>query len=49
MDSSLCRLNVEFARKSLCLFFDDLIVSYYISTIVAVKNEKGEMSLKSSI
>ena len=49
MDSSLCRLNVEFARNSLCLIFDDLINSYYISAIVAVKNEKGEMSLKSSI
>ena len=49
MDSSLCRLNVEFARNSLCLIFDDLINSYYISAIMAVKNEKGEMSLKSSI
>ena len=47
--SFLRRLNVQIARKSLCIIFDDLIVSYYISAIVAVNKEKSEMSFKSCI
>ena len=49
MNSSLCRLNVQIARKSLCLIFDNLIVSYYISPIVAVNKEKSKISFKSCI
>ena len=45
----MCRLNVQIARKSLGLTFDDLIVSYYTSAIMAVEKEKSEMSFKSSI
>ena len=49
MKSSLCKFNVQIAGNSFFLIFDALIVSYYISAIVAVKKEKSEMSFKSSI
>ena len=49
MNSSLCRLNAQIDRNSLCLIFDDLIISHYIFAILAVKKGKNEMSFKSSI
>ena len=49
MNSSLCKLNVQIAEKWFCLIFDALIVSYFMSAIVAVKNEKCEARFKSSL
>ena len=49
MNSSLCKSDVQIAGKLFCLIFYALTVSYYISSIAAVKKEKSEMSFKSSI
>ena len=48
MNSFLCWLNVQIAGNSLHLIFD-LIVSWYISAIVAVKKKKSDISFKSNI
>ena len=45
MNSFLCWLNVQIAGNSLHLIFD-LIVSWYISAIVAVKKKKKKKKKK---